>query len=69
MNGKHLLILIFVLTSSLLSQDLWKYFSPEDYEKRRASLMENIADGIALFVAAELPEPFAKFYQDNTFST
>lgn len=66
---KRMLPVFFILliSSSLFGQDMWKYFSPEDFQKRRAALMDKIPDGVAIFIAAELPEPFAKFYQDNTF--
>ena len=60
------IFLVFIQTI-VFGQDMWKYFSPEDFARRRASLMERIPDGVAIFTAAELPEAFEKFRQDNTF--
>ena len=51
----------------LRAQDMWKYFAPEDFAKRRAAVMDSIGDGVAIFLGAELPEAFVKFRQDNNF--
>jgi Xaa-Pro aminopeptidase len=49
------------------AQDMWKYFTPEDFARRRAAVMDSIGDGVAVFLGAELPEAYVKFRQDNTF--
>jgi Xaa-Pro aminopeptidase len=49
------------------AQDMWKYFTPEDFAKRRAALMDSIGDGVAVLLGAELPEAYVKFRQDNNF--
>ncbi len=57
--------LLFVTTAT--AQDMWKYFTPDDFAKRRAKVMEQIGDGIAILRGAELPEAYVKFRQDNNF--
>src|SRR5262245_9597123 len=65
---KLICISLFVtIASNVISQELWKYFTPADFEKRRTDLMEKIGDGVAIFLSAELPESFIKFRQDNNF--
>jgi Xaa-Pro aminopeptidase len=49
------------------SQTMWKYFSPDDFEARRNKLMAQIGDGVLILQAAELPEGYVKFRQDNNF--
>jgi Xaa-Pro aminopeptidase len=49
------------------AQTMWKYFSPEDFEARRNKVMAQIGDGILILQAAELPEAYVKFRQDNNF--
>ncbi len=51
----------------LRAQDMWKYFTPEDFARRRAAVMDSIGDGVAVFLGAELPEAYVKFRQDNNF--
>ena len=51
----------------LRSQNMWKYFTPDDFAKRRAAVMDSIGDGVAIFLGAELPEAYVKFRQDNNF--
>lgn len=58
---------LLLLTSSSESQDLWRYFTPEDFGRRRVEVFEKIPDGVAVFLGAELPEGYVKFRQDNTF--
>jgi len=53
--------------STALPQDMWKYFTPDDFAKRRSAVMEKIGDDIAVFLGAEMPEAYVKFRQDNTF--
>ena len=62
-----LLLAFTILANTAWSQDMWKYFTPDDFAKRRAKVMEQIGDGIAIFQGAELPEGFIKFRQDNNF--
>jgi Xaa-Pro aminopeptidase len=62
----QLLGLIIVVNISY-AQDMWKYFTPDDFAKRRTKVMEQIGDGIAILHGAELPEGYVKFRQDNNF--
>ncbi|MEJ7627305.1 MAG: Xaa-Pro peptidase family protein [Ferruginibacter sp.] len=69
MNPSRIIILVislFVLQSTT-AQDMWKYFTPADFAARRAKVMEQIGDGIAIMQGAELTEGFVKFRQDNNF--
>lgn len=62
-----LLLISLLFFNTALAQDMWKYFTPDDFAKRRAKLMEQIGDGIAILRGAELPEAYIKFRQDNNF--
>jgi Xaa-Pro aminopeptidase len=62
-----LLIICFLFLNTASAQDMWKYFTPDDFAKRRAKVMEQIGDGIAILRGAELPEAYIKFRQDNNF--
>jgi len=62
-----LLILFIAVVNAACAQDMWKYFSPDDFAKRRAKVLEQIGDGVAILKGAELPEGFIKFRQDNNF--
>src|SRR6185369_4042035 len=62
-----LLILFITVVNTVCAQDMWKYFSPDDFAKRRAKVMEKIGDGIVIMQGAELPEAYVKFRQDNNF--
>ena len=64
---KLLIILLVVIANTLHAQDMWKYFSPDDFAKRRAKVLEQIGDGVAILQGAELTEAFVKFRQDNNF--
>ena len=64
---KLLFFLFIAIANTLCAQDMWKYFSPDDFAKRRAKVMEQIGDGVAILQGAELPEAFVKFRQDNNF--
>ena len=65
---KFKLFVLFVAVANTLSaQDMWKYFTADDFAKRRAKVFEQIGDGIAILQGAELPEGFVKFRQDNNF--
>ena len=66
-KSKLLVILFITVADTLFAQDMWKYFSADDFAKRRAKVMEQIGDGIAILQGAELPEGFVKFRQDNNF--
>ena len=62
------LALAFFLVQSIGSaQDMWKYFSPDDFAARRARVMEQIGDGIAILLAADNNEGYIQFRQDNNF--
>lgn len=62
-----LFILGMAMVNTLSAQDMWKYFYPDDFARRRARVMEQIGDGIAILQGAELPEAYVKFRQDNNF--
>src|SRR5678809_969520 len=67
-TSKFKLFFLFIaITNSSCAQDMWKYFSADDFAKRRAKVMEQIGDGVAILQGAELPEAFVKFRQDNNF--
>ena len=55
------------VANTVFAQDMWKYFTPDDFAKRRAKVFEQIGDGVAILQGAELPEGFIKFRQDNNF--
>ena len=61
------LIVCLLLAQSVSSQTMWKYFTADDFAARRAKVMEKIGDGILVLQAAELPEAYIKFRQDNNF--
>ena len=63
----RLLIVLMAAANTVFAQDMWKYFTPDDFAKRRAKVMEQIGDGVAILQGAELPEGFIKFRQDNNF--
>lgn len=67
MNNIVITILFIGGFSSAPAQDMWKYFTPDDFAKRRAAVMDSIGDGVAIFLGAELPEAYVKFRQDNNF--
>jgi len=62
-----LLILFIAVVNPVCAQDMWKYFTPDDFARRRAKIFEQIGDGVAIMQGAELPEGFIKFRQDNNF--
>lgn len=62
-----LLFLFIVVVNTVCAQEMWKYFTPDDFAKRRERVMEQIGDGVAILQGAELPEAFVKFRQDNNF--
>jgi Xaa-Pro aminopeptidase len=66
-NKFKLLLFSMAVVNTVNAQDMWTYFSPDDFAKRRAKVMEQIGDGIAIMQGAELPEAFVKFRQDNNF--
>ena len=43
-NKFKLLMLCIAVTNTVSAQDMWTYFSPADFAKRRAKLMEQIGD-------------------------
>ena len=58
----------FLLISEMASaQTMWKYFTADDFAARRNKVMAQIGDGILILQAAELPEAYVKFRQDNNF--
>ena len=63
----NLTILLLITFISGFSQTMWNSFTPEDFEKRRERVMEEIGEGIAILQGAELTESYTKFRQDNNF--
>jgi Xaa-Pro aminopeptidase len=55
------------LSGTAASQTMWKYFTADDFAARRNKIMMQIGDGILVLQAAELPEAYVKFRQDNNF--
>ena len=67
-NIKLFCCLVCLLVSEIaFSQTMWKYFTPDDFAARRNKVMTQIGDGILVLQAAELPEAYVKFRQDNNF--
>ena len=66
-NKFRLFILFMAVANTVFAQDMWKYFTPDDFAKRRAKVFEQIGEGVAILQGAELPEGFIKFRQDNNF--
>ena len=62
-----LLIILAVVANTVCAQEMFKYFTPDDFAKRRAKVLEQIGDGIAILHGAELPEGYVQFRQDNNF--
>ncbi len=62
-----LFILCLAIVNMGTAQEMFKYFTADDFAKRREKVMEQIGDGIAIMQGAELPEAFIKFRQDNNF--
>jgi Xaa-Pro aminopeptidase len=62
-----LFIICLAVVNFVSAQQMFKYFSADDFAKRRAKVMEQIGDGIAIFHGAELPEGYVPFRQDNNF--
>lgn len=62
-----LLIILIIVANTVCAQEMFKYFTPDDFAKRRAKVMEQIGDGIAIVHGAELPEGYIPFRQDNNF--
>ena len=69
MRIKQLLLTICCFTFILCcqAQTMWKYFSADDFAKRRTSIQNKIGNGIAILQAADLTEAYIKFRQDNNF--
>ena len=61
------LLTVLLISNTVTAQQMWKHFTPDDFAKRRAKVMEQIGDGVAILQAAELPEAYIKFRQDNNF--
>lgn len=59
--------LVFLFVSTAQAQDMFRYFKPEDFEKRRARVLEKIGNGVAVLQGANAPEGYLKFRQDNNF--
>lgn len=62
-----LLILFIAVVNIVSAQEMFKYFTADDFAKRREKVMEKIGDGIAIFQGAELPDGYVQFRQDNNF--
>ncbi len=58
---------LFLGFSAGAAQEMWTYFTPEDFARRRVAVTDAIGDGVVILFGAELPEAFVKFRQDNTF--
>jgi Xaa-Pro aminopeptidase len=61
------LFLCMLLGEAASSQSMWKYFTADDFAARRNKVMEKIGDAYLILQAAELPEAYVKFRQDNNF--
>jgi len=63
-----LFLLVFVSgVAGTLSQPSTKWFTVEDFGRRRSAVMDSIGTGVAVLFGAELPDAFVRFRQDNNF--
>ena len=60
-------LITFLIYTAVTAQDRWKYFTPDDFAARRARVMEQIGDGIAILSGAGNTEGYIQFRQDNNF--
>lgn len=67
MKTINFLLAALLCTVSASAQNMFKYFTPDDFAARRAKLMEQIGDGVAVLQGADLTEAYIKFRQDNNF--
>src|SRR3569833_412252 len=67
MKTINFLLAALLCTVSASAQTMFKYFTPDDFAARRAKLMEQIGDGVAVLQGANLTEAYIKFRQDNNF--
>ncbi|MDO3642151.1 Xaa-Pro peptidase family protein [Mucilaginibacter sp. L3T2-6] len=67
MKTINFLLAVLLCTVSATAQNMFKYFTPDDFAARRAKLMEQIGDGVAVLQGADLTEAYIKFRQDNNF--
>lgn len=67
MKTINFLLAALLCTVSASAQNMFKYFTPDDFAARRAKLMEQIGDGVAVLQGADLTEAYIKFRQDNDF--
>src|ERR1700760_2686626 len=67
MKSLQLFFILGLSTFAASAQNGSKYFTADDFAARRAKLMDQIGDGVAILQGAELPEAYVKFRQDNNF--
>ncbi|MGN6398536.1 MAG: aminopeptidase P N-terminal domain-containing protein [Mucilaginibacter sp.] len=67
MKTINFLLAVLLCTVSAPAQNMFKYFTPDDFAARRTKLMEQIGDGVAVLQGADLTEAYIKFRQDNNF--
>src|ERR1700733_10072180 len=67
MKSLNIILFLALSATTASAQNLFKYFTADDFAGRRAQLMEQIGDGVAILQGAELPEAYIKFRQDNNF--
>ncbi|HVW95515.1 MAG TPA: Xaa-Pro peptidase family protein [Mucilaginibacter sp.] len=62
-----LLFVLALFSGTVSAQDMFKYFTADDFAARRTKLMDQIGDGVAILQGADLTEAYIKFRQDNNF--
>lgn len=67
MKTIKILFAALLCTVSASAQNMFKYFTADDFAARRTKLMEQIGDGVAVLQGADLTEAYIKFRQDNNF--
>jgi Xaa-Pro aminopeptidase len=60
-------LILALFANAASAQNMFKYFTADDFANRRAKIMEQIGDGVAVLQGAELPEAYIKYRQDNNF--
>ncbi|MEO6582759.1 MAG: Xaa-Pro peptidase family protein [Ferruginibacter sp.] len=62
-----LLVASFFIINVSVGQEMFKWFGADDFARRRARVLEQIGDGVAIMQGADEAESYIKFRQDNNF--
>ena len=67
MKKNSLMITCFLLSLFMVSAAHSLVFEKAEYRARRERLMDQIPDGVAIFLGAQLPGSYMEYYQNNDF--